>query len=578
MNLRNLRIGVRLAIGFSIILAMLIFVVVAGNMINASSTNTLVHQLETANAKTMLASEMENALLKGAIAMRNTALQSEVSATQKEGDKVKAQSKRYATAHDKLVAIGLTEGEKKILLNIEKLDKEMVEPFMQVTGLALIFDPESAGKVIASSIEPLSQKALEQINQLVAIQQEAATAVMANTVVAGKKLQMLLYLIGAIATAIGVACAWILTRSITHPLRNAVSIAQAVAEGDLTSQVRVVGKDEVSQLLDALKKMNDNLFETVTKVRQGTDTIATASMQIAVGNLDLSSRTEQQASSLEETAASMEELTSTVKQNADNARQANQFAGSASDVAIKGGTVVSQVIETMASIHVSSKKIVDIISVIDGIAFQTNILALNAAVEAARAGEQGRGFAVVAAEVRNLAQRAAGAAKEINGLIAESVDKVAVGTKLVDQAGATMDEIVESVKRVTDIMGEITAASQEQTTGIEQVNQAINQMDQVTQQNAALVEQAAAAAQSLQDQAGNLSQVVSIFKLGSDSAANVGAITAMPAMTITAARSRIDIARPVLRTPPTRISSNATLKGKPVTPAKTAADENWEEF
>lgn len=513
MNLRNLRIGVRLAIGFSIILAMLIFVVVAGNVINASSTNTLMRQLETANTKTVLATEMENALLKGAIAMRNTALQSEVSATQKEGEKVKMQSKRYASAQAKLAAMGLTEDEKQILLNIEKLDKEMVDPFIQVTGLALIFDPESAGKVIASSIEPLSQKALVEINQLIAMQRGAANEVMVNTMVTGRKLQMLLYLIGAVATAIGVTCAWTLTRRITRPLQNAVSIAQAVAEGDLTSQVCVGGKDEVSQLLDALKKMNNNLLETVTKVRQGTDIISTASMQIATGNLDLSSRTEQQASSLEETAASMEELTSTVKQNSDNARQANQLAESASGVAVKGRSVVSQVVETMTSIHVSSKKIVDIISVIDGIAFQTNILALNAAVEAARAGEQGRGFAVVAAEVRKLAQRAAGAAKEINALIADSVDKVAVGTRLVDQAGTTMDEIVESVKRVTDIMGEITVASQEQTSGIEQISQAINQMDHVTQQNAALVEQAAAAAQSLQDQASKLSHVVSIFKL-----------------------------------------------------------------
>jgi methyl-accepting chemotaxis protein len=259
--------------------------------------------------------------------------------------------------------------------------------------------------------------------------------------------------------------------------------------------------------------MNDSLGRIVGEVRSGTDTIATASSQIAAGNLDLSSRTEQQASSLEETASSMEALTSTVKQNADNARQANQLAGSASEIALKGGVVVAQVVATMDSINASSKKIVDIIGVIDGIAFQTNILALNAAVEAARAGEQGRGFAVVASEVRNLAQRSAAAAKEIKGLIGDSVEKVDAGAKLVDQAGTTMGEIVESVKRVTDIMGEITAASQEQTSGIEQINQAISQMDQVTQQNASLVEEAAAAAESLQDQAGNLARVVSVFKL-----------------------------------------------------------------
>ncbi|MDD5336794.1 MAG: methyl-accepting chemotaxis protein [Rhodoferax sp.] len=305
----------------------------------------------------------------------------------------------------------------------------------------------------------------------------------------------------------------IIIRSITRPMRMAVKVAQTVAAGDLTSAIRVKSTDETGQLLQALKEMNDSLVRMVGEVRSGTDTIATASSQIAAGNLDLSSRTEQQASSLEETAAAMEQLTSTVKQNADNARQANQLAVAASGVAIKGGSVVSDVVGTMGAINASSRKIVDIIGVIDGIAFQTNILALNAAVEAARAGEQGRGFAVVAAEVRNLAQRSAAAAKEIKTLIGDSVAKVEEGSQQVAQAGQTMDEIVDSVKRVTDIMAEITAASQEQSSGIEQVNQAITQMDQVTQQNAALVEEAAAAAASLQEQAGNLSQVVSVFKL-----------------------------------------------------------------
>jgi methyl-accepting chemotaxis protein len=296
-------------------------------------------------------------------------------------------------------------------------------------------------------------------------------------------------------------------------MRDALGLAERVAAGDLTTRIVASTRDEVGQLLTALKSMNDNLSKVVGEVRQGTDTIATASGQIASGNQDLSSRTEQQASSLQQTAASMEELTSTVKQNADNARQANQLAASASEVAVRGGSVVSEVVDTMGSINSSSRKIVDIIAVIDGIAFQTNILALNAAVEAARAGEQGRGFAVVAAEVRNLAQRSAAAAKEVKGLIDDSVGKVEAGSQKVAEAGQTMDEIVASVRRVTDIMGEIAAASQEQTTGIEQINQAITQMDQVTQQNAALVEEAAAAAASLQDQAGNLSKLVGVFRL-----------------------------------------------------------------
>jgi methyl-accepting chemotaxis protein len=318
--------------------------------------------------------------------------------------------------------------------------------------------------------------------------------------------------------------------SITRPLGEAVDLARQVAAGNLTVRIDVKSKDEIGQLLQALKDMNQGLVKIVGEVRIGTDAIASASSQIASANLDLSSRTEQQAGSLEETASSVEQLTSTVKQNADNARQASKLAGSASEVAVKGGAMVSQVVDTMNSINASSKKIVDIISVIDGIAFQTNILALNAAVEAARAGEQGRGFAVVAAEVRNLAQRSATAAKEIKTLIGDSVEKVDAGGKLVSQTGATMKEIVSSVQRVTDIIGEIALASQEQSAGIEQINQAINQMDQTTQQNAALVEQAAAAADAMQEQAASLAHTVGVFRLDELGATpSAAAIRDMPA-------------------------------------------------
>jgi methyl-accepting chemotaxis protein len=327
-----------------------------------------------------------------------------------------------------------------------------------------------------------------------------------------------LILLAALVVAFGALCSWQLTRGIVRPLAAALGAARRVADGDLGSEIEVHSRDETGQLLQALKDMNGSLRNIVGQVRAGTDSIATASREIATGNLDLSSRTEEQASSLSETAATMEQMTVTVKQNSENAQQANQLAGSASEVASRGGAVVSQVVGTMTSISESSRRIVDIIGVIDGIAFQTNILALNAAVEAARAGEQGRGFAVVASEVRSLAQRSATAAKDIKTLISDSVAKVESGTQLVSQAGATMDEIVDSVRRVTDIMGEISAATHEQTGSIEQVNLAIAQMEEVTQQNAALVEEAAAASGAMQDQASKLAQLVSVFRMTSNTA------------------------------------------------------------
>ncbi|MDM0084093.1 methyl-accepting chemotaxis protein [Variovorax sp. J31P179] len=377
-----------------------------------------------------------------------------------------------------------------------------------------------------------------------------------------------LLVLAAIALALGSILAWLLTRSIVQPIDEALLIADTVASGDLSQEFETDRGGDFGRLLRGMGEMEDTLTDLVGRIKTATDSIVTASGQIAVGNQDLSSRTEQQASSLEETAASMEELTSTVKQNADNARQANQLAASASEVAVKGGEVVSQVVDTMASINASSKKIVDIIGVIDGIAFQTNILALNAAVEAARAGEQGRGFAVVASEVRSLAQRSAAAAKEIKGLIDDSVGKVGAGSALVAEAGHTMEEIVGSVKRVTDIMGEITAASQEQTSGIEQINQAITQMDQVTQQNAALVEEAAAAAASLQEQAGNLSQIVGTFKLDDGPAA-----VAPPARTPVAAAAP---SRAPSR--PSPAPAPARSKPAPAPATASAAAGDWTEF
>jgi methyl-accepting chemotaxis protein len=384
---------------------------------------------------------------------------------------------------------------------------------------------------------------------------------------------MVLMLAGFIGSVVG---GILFSRTISRPLDKCVGLAQMVAAGDLTGNIVVHSNDEIGQLLQALKDMNTSLGKIVSEVRMGTDAIAIASGEIASGNLDLSSRTEEQAASLEETAASMEQLTSTVKQNSENALQAKQLASSAATVATKGGDVVGQVVDTMESINASSRKIVDIISVIDGIAFQTNILALNAAVEAARAGEQGRGFAVVASEVRSLAQRSAVAAKEIKQLIGDSVEKVAAGGTLVGQAGATMTEIVESVQRVSDIMAEISAAGREQSAGIDQINQAVGQMDNATQQNAALVEEAAAAAASLREQAGRLVSTVSVFKLADNALAEYRPV------------SDVSAPRPQLSARPVAVIANKgnvgnmkrieTMQPKAASKAGNGNNDEWETF
>ncbi|GJI94868.1 methyl-accepting chemotaxis protein [Duganella caerulea] len=572
MNLRDFKIGSRLRLGFGAILAILVVMVLMTNYLNYSNKGKLTRGLELSTQKNLQAGAMKSAMLETGIAMRNIGLQSDVSLMQKEEQKVKDQRARYEKAQADLKALGLNDNEKKALADIAALDADVDKAFKEAIGQVLAFNSEGAAKVISGRIDPLNQQTLALINKLVDMQQAAARDVMDSSVTADRSLMMMLFLLGAVAVAIGVACAVVITRSITVPLSGAVEVAQKVAAGELTSQVHVEGKDETSELLQALKDMNDSLAKTVGDVRSGTDLISTASQEIASGNADLSARTESQASSLEETASSMEELTSTVKQNADNARQANQLAVTASSVAEKGGTVVAQVVETMGSIKASSSKIVDIIGVIDGIAFQTNILALNAAVEAARAGEQGRGFAVVASEVRNLAQRSAGAAKEIKELIGDSVDKVDAGSKLVDEAGQTMGLIVTSIRQVADIMGEITAATQEQSNGIEEVNQAITQMDEMTQQNAALVEEAAAAAESMQEQAEMLAQAVSIFKLSNDQVRRPA--PAMPAPRPTPAVT----SRPATAAAPRPAVAAKPAAPKKLAPAAPAAGDEWEEF
>jgi len=429
---------------------------------------------------------------------------------------------------------------------------------------------ETAGIFLLTQLRYPQEKFLTALAAMASFQESLMESEGKQAAADGRMAIILTLSLSIAATAIAMALAILISRSISRPIAEAVKVAQRVAAGDLSVSIDARGNDETGQLLRALKEMNDNLQGIVARVRHGTDAIAHGSREIASGNMDLSSRTEQQASSLEETASSMEELTSTVKQNGENARQANQMAQSASSVASKGGQVVAEVITTMDSINASSKKIVDIISVIDGIAFQTNILALNAAVEAARAGEQGRGFAVVATEVRNLAHRSASAAKEIKILIDDSVHQVSLGSTLVNQAGSTMEEIVNSVRRVTDIMAEITSASNEQEAGIEQINQAITEMDAVTQQNAALVEEAAAASEALQDQAGILAEAVSVFKLDGTQALAPAAPASRPAPTPAPRSAAATAAQP-------RLVANAPASRKSTAPAMVEEGE-WEQY
>ena len=403
------------------------------------------------------------------------------------------------------------------------------------------------------------------------------------------RLKVLSVLVCAFAIVVVAAAGWALTRSISSPLAEALVAVRRIAGGDLVSDVGSDRQDEIGSLIREVAALRARFLDIVRHLRSATDSINTASAEIASGNQDLSTRTEQAASNLEETAASMEQLTSTVRNSADAARQANQLASSASEIAVRGGNVVGQVVTTMDEINASSKKISDIIGVIDGIAFQTNILALNAAVEAARAGEQGRGFAVVAGEVRNLAQRSAEAAKEIKGLIGSSVDRVEAGSRLVAEAGQTMSEIVASVQRVNEIIGEITAAAGEQSDGIGQVNVAVNQLDQMTQQNAALVEESAAAAESLKDQATRLAQLVQVFRIGSASVQPVAAARSLPAPALSsvairspyaAAKSLNQVATVALKRPVLMATAapRHTTAASPKPVATSGSEGDWESF
>jgi methyl-accepting chemotaxis protein len=529
MAIAQMKVGTRLSLGFGLVLLLLLLVAMLG-VFNMSTIHAKLDRIVNENAvKTHLVNEMSESVHIVARVTRSVVLLNDQAAIRTELEKVRKARAVYNAAVEQLATLPATAQGIAIRERIAAQARTTRPLNDQVFELALANQDAQATELLMQQAGPATQLWQDEMDQYSALQKAANEADALAVTAAYRRARTLMLALSGLAMAAGAVAAVLIARGLLRQLGGepdyAAAIAGRIAAGDLTVQVATRGSDERS-LLHAMKQMRDALAGIVVEVRTGTETIASASTQIASGNQDLSARTEQQASSLEETASSMEQLTSAVRANNDHARQANQLARSASAVAQQGGAVVSQVVDTMGAINDSSRKIVDIIGVIDGIAFQTNILALNAAVEAARAGEQGRGFAVVASEVRTLAQRSAAAAKEIKELISDSVEKVEVGSKLVEQAGQTMDEVVASVQRVTDIMAEISSAGDEQSAGIEQINQAVSQMDTVTQQNAALVEEAAAAAEAMQNQAASLERVVSVFR--TEAARPAGAMPARP--------------------------------------------------
>ena len=592
MNLANMKVGVRLGLGFALVLVLLVIVTVVGILRMAQIQNRLDHVVNVNNVVTRLVVDMRNNVSERVTSLRTLTLMTDPADMEPELNRFKEQTAKYDALQQKLAAKFSEEAlpeEKSLLNQVKEAEGAAMPAIAKASALYLANNAMDATRVMVKEIRPAQKKWLDGLDQLGKLEDKlnAQSQVDAEAAFASARNFMLVLL--ALAVTLGILAATIITRGLLKQLGGepdyTAKIAGSIAEGDLSIAIDTKSSDRGS-LLTEMKQMRNSLVDIVSQVRRGTHTITTASREIAAGNTDLSSRTELQASSLEKTASAMEELTSTVKQNADNAREANHLAATASDVARKGGDVVSQVVGTMGEINSSASKIADIIGVIDGIAFQTNILALNAAVEAARAGEQGRGFAVVASEVRNLAQRSAAAAKEIKQLIGDSVEKIGRGSKLVGEAGETMDEVVASVKRVTDIMSDIASASAEQSAGIEQVNLSIIEMDGMTQQNAALVEEAAAAFQSLQDQAAELQRVVSIFKLAEGEEQAIVDAPAPAAATASRAVVVRPAAKPQLKKPAAAKAKKPAQQERaadaPASTAKkvaaAAASDDWEEF
>ncbi len=513
MNLSQLKIGTRLALGYGLVVALLVMVVAITCLrlqhLSRESARLmdLQQRQQLANdwtAQVHLNVSRALAIVKsGGNKDVSSFLAPQMQATSDRITQLQADLDKRIDSDKGKALLAAIAGQRQIYVDARKL----------VMDLLKNSESDKAQGLLDSSMLPASKTYIAAIEALAAFQQQRVADESSLLTAAAQRGTWIVLGLGLTATLMAALAAWVITRSVLTPVRAGIAVTERIASGDLSQPVLVSGRDEMADMLRALTRMQDALTRTVSEVRNSSDSIGTASVQIATGNLDLSGRTEQTASNLQQAAASLEQITGTVQQAAGSARTASQLATSAADVAQRGGQVMSEVVATMNDIHASSKKIADIIGTIDGIAFQTNILALNAAVEAARAGEQGRGFAVVASEVRSLAQRSAEAAREIKALIGASVDRVEEGSKLVANAGSTMDEIQVSVQRVSDIIGEISAGAGEQSTGIGQVNGAVAALDNMTQQNAALVEESAAAAESLREQAARLSDVVSVFKL-----------------------------------------------------------------
>lgn len=572
MNKSNMNLATRLGLGFGAVLALLI--IVAG--VGIFSLVTLKGDIDTVVhdrfPKTMQANQIIEAYNDVARATFAALLVKDPQQIKKELDRIPPARVQITKNMDLLEgSIESEEGKKKFSKLVAARAKyvQLLEEYLKLQGEN---EQAKATELRMGTLRTAGNEYLAVINELIDFQTELMIKDGTKAESAAKSANWIIIIVTILASVVAIIITLVIIRKIMAQLGGdpdyAANVVKTIASGDLSSTI-VIKSSDTGSLLFAMKSMQENLCQTISQIRDSVETINTASKEIAAGNSDLSQRTEEQASSLEETASSIEELTSTVKQNAENAGHANQLARNASVIAIKGGEVVGNVVGTMNGINDASRKIVDIISVIDGIAFQTNILALNAAVEAARAGEQGRGFAVVAGEVRNLAQRSAAAAKEIKLLINDTVERVDGGTKQVEEAGQTMSEIVSSVQRVTEIIGEISNASTEQSTGIEQVNQAIAQMDQVTQQNAALVEEAAAAAESLEDQAQNLAEAISVFK--------INAVPGQHAVVTARSAARSHSQTPAL---PSGSKPKQAVKKAAAKPKALPADEGdeWKEF